>query len=112
MSKKTLKIRIKDDLDNIKKELNRKKALNLKGNKYRITVHLGTCGIASDAETIYASVKEAMTSGKRNNIELTTSGCVGFCALEPMLTIESYNLPPVTYYSLDKDKVKKYSKNI
>src|SRR4030066_980536 len=107
MSKKTLKIRTKYDLDNIKKELNRKKALNLKGTKYRITVHLGTCGIASDAEIIYASVKEAITSGKRNNIEFTTSGCVGFCALEPMLTIESYNLPPVTYYSLDKDKVKK-----
>jgi NADH-quinone oxidoreductase subunit F len=111
LSKKTLKIRIKDDLDNIKKELNRKKALNLKGNKYRITVHLGTCGIASGAETICNSVKKAITSGKHNNIEFTTSGCVGFCALEPMLTIESYNLPPVTYYGLDKDKVKKIFEN-
>ena len=107
MSKKTLKIRIKDDLDNIKKELNRKKALNLKGIKYRITVHLGTCGIASGAKTICDSVKKAITSGKHNNIEFATSGCVGFCSLEPMLTIESYNLPIVTYYNLDKDKVKK-----
>ena len=107
MSKKIVKIKTKSDLLTIKKEINKKKSLNPKGKRYRITVHLGTCGIASGAETIRDLVKEEIDSGKRNDIEFTTSGCVGFCALEPMLTIESYNLPPVTYYSLDKDKVKK-----
>jgi len=111
LDKKHIKIRTKDDLYNIKEEVKRKKALNLSGTKYRITVHLGTCGIASGAGTIRDLVKEEIYSGKRNDIEFTTSGCVGFCALEPMLTIQSYNMPPVTYYSLDKDKVKKIFKS-
>lgn len=107
MIKKTLKIKDKKDLKSIKEELNRKKVLTGRGNRYRITVHLGTCGIASGAETIQNSVKEEINFRKRSDIEFTTSGCVGFCALEPMLAVESYDLPPVTYYSLDRDKVKK-----
>ncbi|GAI91675.1 unnamed protein product, partial [marine sediment metagenome] len=75
------------------------------------TVHLGTCGIASGAETIIDSVKEEVASRKHSDIEFTTSGCVGFCALEPMLTVESYNLSSVMYHSLDKDKVKILFKN-
>ncbi len=106
MNRRSLKIKNKAGLASIRKESNRKKILKATGNKYRITVHLGTCGIASGAETIRDSVMSETTSRKRSDIEFTTSGCVGFCALEPMLTVESYNFPPVTYYSLDKGKVK------
>ena len=111
MNKKPLKIKDKKDLKSIREELSRKKVLSSRGNRYRITVHLGTCGIASGAETIQNSVKKEISSRKRSDIEFTTSGCVGFCALEPMLTVESYDLPPVTYHSLDRDKLKKIFKS-
>jgi NADH-quinone oxidoreductase subunit F len=111
LDRKPLKIRTKEDLASIKEEVSRKKVLNSKGKKYRITVHLGTCGIASGAETIIDSVKEEVAFRKHSDIEFTTSGCVGFCALEPMLTVESYNLSSVMYHSLDKDKVKILFKN-
>jgi len=111
MDKKIVKIKTKEDLHNIKKEVKTKKALNPHRNKYRIIVHLGTCGIASGAEKIQNLVKKEIYARKRKDIEFTKSGCVGFCALEPMLTIESYNIPPVTYHSLDKDKVKKIFKS-
>jgi len=103
---KPLKIKSKAGLSSIREESNRKKILNTAGNKYRITVHLGTCGIASGAETIKDSVISEIAYRKRSDIEFTTSGCVGFCALEPMLTVESYNYSPVTYYNLDRGKVK------
>lgn len=108
---KNKKIKTKKDLLDIKKEVKRKKTLSPAGNKYRITVHLGTCGIASGAETILNLVKKEINSGKHDNIELVTSGCVGFCALEPMFTIDSYKRPPVTYHSLDKNKVKEIFKS-
>jgi len=111
LHRKPVKIKTKKDLSNIKEGLNKKKVLNDNGNKYRITVHLGTCGIAAGAETIRDSVKEEIAFRKCSDIEFATSGCVGFCAREPMLTVESYNLPPVTYHSLDKDKVKKLFEN-
>jgi (2Fe-2S) ferredoxin len=109
--KKPSKIKNIGDLKSTKEEVKRKKVLTSRKNKYRITVHLGTCGIASGAEIIQNSVKEEISSGKISNVEFTTSGCVGFCALEPMLTVESYNLPTVTYHSLDRDKVKRIFKS-
>lgn len=111
MNKKLLKIKNIGDLESIKEEVKRKKVLSSRKNKYRITVHLGTCGIASGAEKIQNSVKEEIASGKISDVEFNTSGCVGFCALEPMLTVESYNLPTVTYHSLDRDKVKRIFKS-
>jgi NADH-quinone oxidoreductase subunit F len=111
LNKRPLKIKNIGDLEIIKKEVKAEKVLTSRKNKYRITVHLGTCGIASGAEIIQNSVKEEIASRKRSDIEFTTSGCVGFCALEPMLTIESYNLPAVTYHSLDREKVKKVFKS-
>jgi len=111
LNKETIKIKTKEHLYNIKKEVKTKKALNPHRNKYRITVHLGTCGIASGAEKIQNLVRKEIYARDRKDIEFTKSGCVGFCALEPMLTIESYNMPPVTYHSLDKDKVKEIFKS-
>lgn len=111
MDKKILKIKNKENLKNIKEEVKRKKVLIGSKNKYRITVHLGTCGIASGAKTIQSLVAKEIASRKRKDVEFTSSGCVGFCALEPMFTIESYNLPTATYHSLDRDKVKKILKS-
>ena len=56
MNKKPLTIKNTGDLKNLKEEVKRKKVLSVRKNKYRITVHLGTCGIASGAEIIQNSV--------------------------------------------------------
>ncbi len=107
LNKKPIKIKTKDDLFKIKKETTKKKNLSSSGTGYRITVHLGTCGIASGADIIKDRVKKELNLRNKSSIDFTTSGCVGFCALEPMLTIESYHMGPVIYHSLDKDKVKR-----
>ncbi len=106
MTKKPLKIKSKEDLLNIKENVKKECTLDSVNKRYKITVHLGTCGIASGAESIKEAVLEELSRRKSENTILTISGCVGYCALEPMLTIESYNMKPVTYYSLDPDKVK------
>ena len=106
MVKKPLKIRSKEDLTNIRDRVIRENTLDLKGKKNKITVHLGTCGIASGAETVKDSVLKELSERKSEGTILTTSGCVGYCALEPMLTVESYNMKPATYYGLDADKVR------
>ncbi len=110
MDKKPFKIKTRDDLLNIKEETRRKRVLDSKGTRYRITVHLGTCGIAAGADKIRELVRKEISSRARRDIDFTTSGCIGFCALEPMLTVESYNMPPVIYYNLDRDKVKEFFK--
>jgi NADH:ubiquinone oxidoreductase subunit F (NADH-binding)/(2Fe-2S) ferredoxin len=110
LDKKLFRIKTRDDLINIKEETKRKRVLDSKGTRYRITVHLGTCGIAAGADKIRDLVRKEISSRGRKDIDFATSGCIGFCALEPMLTVESYNMPPVIYYNLDRDKVKEFFK--
>lgn len=97
----------KKELNDIRDKTIKESTLNDFDKKYRITVHLGTCGIASGADIIKASVEDKINRLSIKNIIFTTSGCVGFCALEPMLTIDSFDKESVTYYSLDEAKVEK-----
>jgi NADH:ubiquinone oxidoreductase subunit F (NADH-binding)/(2Fe-2S) ferredoxin len=105
LSKKIIKS-IKD-LEKIKKEEDRRRTLKADNKRHRITVHLGTCGIASGADTVRDYIKDRLESSRKDNIEFAESGCVGFCALEPMVTVESLDREPITYCSLDEEKTAK-----
>ncbi len=100
---KSKKITSLKDLEKIKQKAEKE---NLEDGSLKITVHLGTCGIASGAEEIKDAVLQEIKKREHKDVRFTTSGCVGFCALEPMITIESNNSGPATYYQLDKEKIK------
>lgn len=61
-----------------------------------IIVGMGTCGIAAGArETMQAILAEL----KARDIEahVTTVGCIGMCAREPLVDIEQAGKPRITY---------------
>jgi len=101
------KIKSAGQLIKIRDELKNASALDGVAKKHKITVHLGTCGIASGADIIKEAAELEINSRDRRSIMFSTSGCVGFCALEPMLTVQSFNRKPAVYYSLDEQKIKK-----
>lgn len=70
----------------------------------RVTVGLGTCGIAAGArETMRAIVDEL----ERRGIDATvnTVGCIGMCYNEPLVDIEQAGRPRITYGNVSADKV-------
>ena len=77
------------------------------GGKARITVHLGTCGIASGAEEILRVFKELVAGYEGRDVQLTTSGCAGLCRREPMATVQLAGEAPIKYVELTPAKVKK-----
>ncbi len=97
----------KKSLRELKGSITDKNIQDGKNKKYRITVHMGTCGIASGAEEIKHAVAEEIKERDKKEIIFDTSGCVGFCSREPMLTIDNSATGYVTYHSLDVNKVKK-----
>ncbi|MCJ7666279.1 MAG: hypothetical protein MUO59_06035, partial [Actinobacteria bacterium] len=99
-------IRSKEDLEEIKLRNISDNRIDGINKRYKITVHLGTCGIASGAGEIEETVKEIIKKTKADDIIYATSGCVGFCALEPMLTVNDSKGNMITYHSLDRGKVK------
>jgi len=69
-----------------------------------IVVGMGTCGIAAGArETLWALSDEVARRGIRTH--LTTGGCIGQCAYEPLVTVHRADAPPVMYGNVTADKV-------
>ncbi len=86
-----------------------KKGIYLREGKFRgkVTVHMGTCGIAAGAREIMSTFLDELSSKDITDIMLTSSGCAGLCSEEPMVTVEMGDSAPVKYGKLTLDKTQK-----
>lgn len=95
------------DLKKIKEDYHANQALREGGFRVKITVHMGTCGIAAGARPIMNVIMEELAKSNKKDIAVTTSGCAGLCSQEPMATIELAGEPPVKYIALTEDKMRR-----
>ncbi len=95
-----------DDLKRIKEEVRFSTQLREGGFKAKITIHMGTCGIAAGARKLMSTVLKEIEERKIQEVIVTTSGCAGLCSREPMATVEILGKPPVKYCDLDEEKMK------
>lgn len=96
-----------DDLAKIKEKTKHQTTLRQGAGRVKITVHMGTCGIAAGARDIMAAVLKEVESRSLHDVIVTNSGCAGLCSQEPMMTVEVVNEPaPVKYVSMTSEKVK------
>ena len=97
-----------EDLAKIREKTLRTNTLREGAGRVKITVHMGTCGIAAGARDIMAAVLKEIESRGLNDVIVTNSGCAGLCSKEPMKTVEVNNEPaPVKYIFQTAEKVKK-----
>ena len=104
------KIRSLADLRKIKDEVQIKNALREGGYTACVTVHMGTCGIASGAREVMRALLENLADSKRKDIRVTTSGCIGLCSHEPLITVERLKEIPVRYAMVDSEKMNRIFK--
>lgn len=95
------------DLEKIRAKVQRTTDLRESKARAKITIHMGTCGIAAGARKILTSLLAEIEKEKLQDILVTTSGCAGFCSREPMATVEIMDKPPVKYADLTTEKMKK-----
>jgi len=102
MPKLTLK-----DLENIR-EKTKKTTMLREGGEFRakITVHMGTCGIAAGARKIMNALLNEIEARDIHDVLITNSGCAGLCSREPMATVEVKGQAPVKYVDLTEQKIK------
>jgi NADP-reducing hydrogenase subunit HndB len=72
----------------------------------RITVHMGTCGIAAGARDVLATIMQELAAARVDFVTLQQAGCVGFCEQEPMITIADKAGDLYRYGRLDKNKTR------
>ncbi|KPL13618.1 NADP oxidoreductase [candidate division WOR_3 bacterium SM1_77] len=95
------------DLEKIRNKVRRTAVLRQGKSRAKITIHMGTCGIAAGARDILSALMQEIEKKKLNDVIVTTSGCAGLCSREPMATVEITDKPPVKYVDLTKEKMKK-----
>lgn len=95
------------DLEKIRERMARTMSLRDGSARAKVTVHMGTCGIAAGARKIMSTLLALVGEKGAEDIVLTTSGCAGLCSREPMMTVELKGHPPVKYVDLDEEKTRK-----
>jgi NADP-reducing hydrogenase subunit HndB len=96
-----------EDLDKIREQMARTMSLRDGDARAKITVHMGTCGIAAGARKIMSVLLSLIEEKDAKDVVLTTSGCAGLCSREPMATVELKGEAPVKYVDLDEEKTRK-----
>lgn len=100
-----------EDLQRIKEKHRAEFTLREGGYRAKVTVHMGTCGIAAGARTVMTTLIDEIGKAGLEDVIITTSGCAGLCAREPMATVEIIGHPPVKYCELNSEKIKEIFKN-
>ncbi len=89
-----------DDLKKIREDAKGKLTLRSGQARAKVTVHMGTCGIAAGARDIMGALLKEIENQKVTDVIVTTSGCAGLCSREPMATVEIAGQSPVKYVDL------------
>lgn len=94
-----------DDLKKLRDDSAGAIALRAGTARAKVTVHMGTCGIAAGAREVMAALLKEIEARGVTDVLVTTSGCAGLCSREPMATVEVRAQAPVKYVNLTPDKM-------
>jgi len=98
------------DLKKIKDRVHAETALRQGGRRARVTVHMGTCGIASGAREVMDALMRAIEETGVSDVVVTTSGCMGLCSREPLVTVEITGQEPIKYEYVNPNKMRQIFK--
>jgi len=99
-----------DDLKKIKEKVSKETSLRDGKANVRITVHMGTCGIAAGAREVMNALMEEMAQSDRQDIKVVASGCLGMCSSEPNVTVEMEGEEPIVYQHMVANKMRQVFK--
>jgi NADP-reducing hydrogenase subunit HndB len=91
-----------EDLNKLRETSRREIDLRQGAKDTRVTVHLGTCGIAAGARDILATLLGEIAAAKMSQVSVRQAGCAGVCNQEPMITVEDKAGQTWRYGKLDK----------
>jgi NADP-reducing hydrogenase subunit HndB len=99
-----------EDLKKIKERVHAETALRDGHLRVKVTVHMGTCGIASGAKEVMDALMREIEASGVTDVAVTTSGCMGLCSREPLVTVEVVNQEPIKYEYMNPNKMRQVFK--
>jgi len=99
-----------EDLKKIKERVQGETALRAGERRAKITVHMGTCGIAAGAREVMDTLMNEIEEAGVTDVVVTTSGCMGLCSREPEITVEIVGQDPIIYEFMNPNKMRQVFK--
>ncbi len=99
-----------EDLKKIKERVQGETALRAGERRAKVTVHMGTCGIAAGAREVMDTLMSEIEEAGVNDVVVTTSGCMGLCSREPEITVEILGQDPIIYEFMNPNKMRQVFK--
>ncbi len=85
------------------------KKVNIRGERKgtRIVVGMATCGIAAGARPVLKALLEEVEKRGLKDVEVTQTGCIGVCRLEPLIEVYKEGGGKVTYVEVTEAKARR-----
>lgn len=99
-----------NDLKKIKDKVEREDQFRAGTKRVKLTVHMGTCGIASGAREVLNALMRVIEETGVSDVNVTTSGCMGLCSREPLVTVELLGKEAIKYEKMDEMKMRQVFK--
>lgn len=75
-------------------------------SKIKVVVGMATCGIAAGARPVLNTIIEEVENRKLTNVQVTQTGCIGMCKLEPLVDVIVPGQEKVTYVHVTPEKAR------
>ena len=95
----------RDALNTLRASVRQKMEPRTTNQPIRISVHMGTCGLAAGARDVIHHFAELLDRENLHEVALCRSGCVGQCSQEPMVTLRDSSGSEFRYGPLDRSKI-------
>ncbi|MDY0374233.1 MAG: (2Fe-2S) ferredoxin domain-containing protein [Desulfobacterium sp.] len=95
-----------EDLRQIKEKTSQNSSLRGGTTTVKITVHMGTCGIAAGARSVMDTLLEEKIKSDKTDIKIVAAGCLGMCNSEPNVTVEILGQETIVYKKMDPNKTR------
>jgi len=92
-----------EDLVQAKADALERQRLEAQGYRFNIRIGMGSCGIAAGARDTLQAINYHIASQNLSDIRVTPIGCIGLCALEPLVQVQAPGQPLVTYGKVTPD---------
>ncbi|SJZ81604.1 (2Fe-2S) ferredoxin domain-containing protein [Selenihalanaerobacter shriftii] len=94
------------ELNKIKEEVKEKQE-KIKENDIKITIAMGTCGIAAGAREVSEAILDELETRDLDNVTVAYTGCIGLCHHEPLVKVAAPDQPVVLYGNLNPEAGRK-----
>ncbi|MBM6965840.1 (2Fe-2S) ferredoxin domain-containing protein [Massilimicrobiota timonensis] len=95
-----------DELKKIREQAKERMAVRgQEGQEYRVVVGMATCGIAAGARPVLNTFVQEVAK-EHLPVTVMQTGCIGMCALEPIVEIFDKDNQKTTYVLIDEKKAK------